>query len=638
MVWTLAEVVWTGVEIAWARAKVIWVGAEIASAPANAGFAPAESGARRQNTISEDAMAKGKLPRLTEAMVRALANDKSFERGKDYYRGGAISETMRQGLELRGECAGSEYEPYEISVTFNAKGIADTSCTCPYEYGGICKHTVALLLTYVHQPQAFHAAASVEGMLKQRSKEELLAIIDAMLRRDPKLRSLVELAATAQDASAGKAVDIAAIRKSARRALQHNDWDHSSARKIAKELRALGQIAESFVKANDWLAAGRVCHALLDETVSGYDHIIQQVDENGHIAVVVEEFTEVLGKALAKSNADSPMRRAWLETLLDAFAKDIEIGGIDFAFSARGIILKQASDEEWQGIEARVRRLAAGSRDWSREQLVRFLTEGLAKRGRKSEGDRLIREIGTPEQQAKLLIKEGHIEEAVRLMNDLVEGKPGLVTQFADWLLEAKAKQAALNFVLAHERTASWRRDQWLADYYRRHGTSEEAVAAQKTMLINSPSVEQFKALQAVCGKTKNWPEVRAEALAALERAGRFDALVEIALHEGDVARALEGLARATGGGATHLRMKVAAAAEKDLPHEAVRLYLERAEQEIAGRSRGSYSVAASTLKKVRPLFIQLHNQAAWAEYIQSLRESHKNLRALQDELRKAGL
>ena len=38
-------------------------------------------------------MAKEKLPRLTEAMVRALANDKSFERGKDYYRGGAISET-----------------------------------------------------------------------------------------------------------------------------------------------------------------------------------------------------------------------------------------------------------------------------------------------------------------------------------------------------------------------------------------------------------------------------------------------------------------------------------------------------------------------------------------------------------------
>jgi uncharacterized Zn finger protein len=583
-------------------------------------------------------MAKEKLPRLTEAQVRGLATDKSFARGKDYYLDGAVSETVRQGLELRGECEGSEYEPYEISVTLATRGIADTSCTCPYEYGGICKHIVALLLTYVHQPQAFRSIAPVEEMLKHRSQEELIAIINAMAKQDPKLLSLVELAATTQDANAGKAVDTAAIRKSARRALQYDYEDHLSSRKIAKELRALGQIAEPFVKANDWLNAGRVYHALLDETVSGYDEIIQQVDENGDLAAVVDEFAEALGKCVEKSAADNRTRRAWLETLLDAFAKDIEIGGIDFASSAPDILIKQASDEEWQWIEARVRTLAADSRDWGRGQLVSFLTEALEQRGRKSEADGLIREIGTPEQQAQLLIEEGRIEEAVRLMSDIVKDKPGLVTQFADWLLEAKAKAAALNFVLAHERTASWRRDQWLADYYRRHGTPEEAVAAQKTLLVNSPSVEQFKVLQAVCRKAKNWPEVRAEALAALERAKRFDALVEIALHEGDVARALEWLPRATGWGAAHLRMNVAEAAEKELPHEAVRLYLEKVEQEIAGRSRGSYSVAASTLKKVKPLFIKLHTEAAWTEYIKFLREAHKNLPALQDELRKAGL
>ncbi len=583
-------------------------------------------------------MAKEKLPRLTEAMVRALATDQSFERGKRYYLDGAVSETARQGMELRGECAGSHYEPYEISVTLAARGVADTSCTCPYEYGGICKHTVALLLTYVHQPKEFRAIAPVEEMLKHRSKEELLAIISVMLKQDPKLLALVELAATAQDASAGQSIDTAAIRKSTRRALQYNDWDHLNSRKIAKELRALGQIAGPFLKANDWINAGRVYHALLDETVSGYDEFIQQVDEDGDIAVVVDEFAEALGKSLEKSNVDSRTRRAWLETLLDAFAKDVEIGGIDFASSAPGIVIKQAGDEEWPWIEARVRALAASSRDWGREQFVGFLTEGLDEHGRKGEGDRLIREMGTPEQQAQLLIEEGRIEEAVRLMNDVVEGKPGLVTQFADMLLEAKAKAAALDFVLAHERTASRRRDQWLADYYRRYGTPQEAVTAQKTLLVNSPSVEQFKALQAVCRKTKNWPETRAEVLAALERAGRFDTLVEISLHEGDVARALEWLPRATGWGATHLRMKVAEAAEKDLPHEAVRLYLERVEQEIAGRSRSSYNTAAGYLKRAKPFFIKLHDRAAWAEYIKSLRESHKNLPALQDELRKAGL
>jgi uncharacterized Zn finger protein len=582
-------------------------------------------------------MAKEKSPPITEAMARALASEQSFERGKHYYLDGAISETLRQGMELRGECAGSQYEPYEISITLSARGIKDASCTCPYEYDGICKHAVALLLTYIHQPQAFHLVAPVEEMLKQRSKEELLAIIGAISKQDSKLRSLVELAATAQDASTGKAVDTAAIRKSARRVLQYDYEDYRSSRKVAKELRALGQIADPFVKANDWLNAGRIYHVLLDESVSGYDEMIQQVDENGDIAVVVNEFTEVLGKCLDKSDADSRTRHAWLETLLDAFAKEVEIGGIDFAYGASDIIIKQAGDEEWLWVEARVRTLANGSRDWGLEQFIGFLAKGMGQRGRKSEAEGLIREIGTPEQQAQLLIKERRIEEAVQMMNDIVESKPGLVTQFADWLLEAKAKQSALNFILTHERTASWRRDQWLADYYRRHGTPQEAVAAQKTLLVNSPSVEQFKVLQALCHKTKNWPEVRAEVLAGLERAKRFDALVEIALHEGDVARALEVLPRATGWSATNLRMKVAEAAEKELPYEAVRLYLERVEQEIAGRSRGSYKIAASYLKKVKPLFIKLHDNEAWVEYIRLLRETHKNLRALQDELRKAG-
>jgi uncharacterized Zn finger protein len=583
-------------------------------------------------------MAKEKLPRLTEAQVRALATDKSFERGKSYYRGGAVSETVRQGTELRGQCEGSEYAPYEISVTLDARGIKDASCTCPYDYGGICKHIVALLLTYVHQPQAFRDIAPVEELLKNHSKEELIAIISQMSKQDPKLLLLVEIAATTQEAKSGKPVDTKAIRKQARRALQYNDWEPISSRKIEKELRALGQLADRFVKANDWLSAGRVYHALLDETVSGYDEFIQQVDEEGHIAVFVDEFAEVLGKCLEKSDADSRTRRNWLETMLDAFAKDVEIGGIDFASSAPDIIIKQANTDEWQWIEERVRARAVSGREWEREQFIGFLIDGLDECGRASEASSLIREIGTPKQQAQLLIEERRIEEAVRLMTDIIKGKPGLVTNFADMLLEAKAKEAALNFVMTHEEARSWQRNQWLANYYRRHGTPEEAVEAQKKLFVNNPSVEQFKSLQEVCRKTKRWPKARAEVLSALERAERFDALVEIALHEGDVARALEILSQGTGWSAADLRVKVAQAVEKDFPREAVKLYLERVGLEIAARNRSSYHLAAKYLKKVKPLYTRLDGRAAWADYVNSLRGRHKKLTALQDELQKAGL
>lgn len=40
------------------------------------------------------------------------------------------------------ECQGSAYEPYEISININ-NDIIETECSCPYNYAGICKHTLA---------------------------------------------------------------------------------------------------------------------------------------------------------------------------------------------------------------------------------------------------------------------------------------------------------------------------------------------------------------------------------------------------------------------------------------------------------------------------------------------------------------
>lgn len=580
-------------------------------------------------------MTKEKLPRITETQIRALANSKSFERGSAYYLGGSISETARQGMELRGQCEGSDYEPYEVSVTLNAKGIQDTSCTCPYDYDGICKHIVALLLTYAHQPQSFSVIAPLEEMLKGRSKEELIALIGEMSRQDSKLRPLIEISSAHQSAKSGKAIDIASIRKRARRAMQYDDYEYGSWRRIEKELRSLGDIASHYFEAEDWLNAGALYHALLDESVKGYDEMMQQIDEDGDIAIVVDEFAEALGECLANSDADRERRRDWLDVLLDAYSKDIEIGGIDFASNAKGILIKQADEEEWAWIEDRVRARAARGRDWEREQFVAFLAEGLKHRGRKA--DSLIREIGTPEQQAQLLVKEGRIEDAAGIMAGIVKGKPGLVTRFANTLLEAKAKEAALRFVLAHS-TGGWQSDEWLAKYYRKYGTPQEALDGQKKLFLNSPSVQAFKNLQDICRKTKNWPEIRAEVLAALEREKKFGPLVEVALSEGDVARALELVPRLAAWGASDLKMKVAEAAEKKLPREALELYRQRAETEIAGRTRGSYHSAAVFLKKVKRLYLKLGDQAAWANYIRALRETHKRLPAFQDELRKADL
>jgi uncharacterized Zn finger protein len=322
-------------------------------------------------------MAEEKLPKVTEAHIRELASEKSFERGETYYRDGAVVEPIRQALELRAQCEGSDYEPYQVGATLAKSGIAETSCTCPYDYGGICKHIVALLLTYVHEPQAFRSIPPLSALLAGRSQKELIALIGELIKREPELLSLVELSVETEQAAQGKPLDVSAYRRQTRRALRHE-----SERVVEKELRALRELAARSAKAGDWLNAGAVYHAVLDEAVRGYNDMLREIDEDGGIAIVIDEFALGLNQCLKKSKTDAETRRAWLTTLLQAELTDIEMGGIDLAPSAREAVLENANDDEWVWIEERLNAAMSKSRGWEQEALARFLAAGQKRHGR----------------------------------------------------------------------------------------------------------------------------------------------------------------------------------------------------------------------------------------------------------------
>lgn len=106
--------------------------------------------------------------------------------------------------------------------------------------------------------------------------------------------------------------------------------------------------------------------------------------------------------------------------------------------------------------------------------------------------------------------------------------------------------------------------------------------------------------MREVCRKTKNWDEVRAEVLSALEWEDRYSALLEIALYEGDVKRALQLLPNVKGGGWRDYSQMVAEAAEKKYPREAIQIYRQKAETAIEERSRAAVwkSLQLQTIKQ----------------------------------------
>ena len=77
------------------------------------------------------------IPQLSEQDIRNRVGDQSFERGRRYYRDGAIFDARRQGMTLKACCAGSRAEAYRLEVMFDAEGIAKADCSCPVGAGGL---------------------------------------------------------------------------------------------------------------------------------------------------------------------------------------------------------------------------------------------------------------------------------------------------------------------------------------------------------------------------------------------------------------------------------------------------------------------------------------------------------------------
>jgi uncharacterized Zn finger protein len=86
------------------------------------------------------------IPSLSEATLRTHSSAASYSRGRSYYERGAVIDTVVRGNLLEGAVEGSQYTPYHVQVGFDAGGVSTATCTCPYDYGGWCKHIIALLL------------------------------------------------------------------------------------------------------------------------------------------------------------------------------------------------------------------------------------------------------------------------------------------------------------------------------------------------------------------------------------------------------------------------------------------------------------------------------------------------------------
>ncbi|MFL5690835.1 MAG: SWIM zinc finger domain-containing protein, partial [Ktedonobacteraceae bacterium] len=313
------------------------------------------------------------IPTISEEDILDFFDEGSFQRGKAYFHQHAIFNPRRQNMTLKASCQGSQASAYRVEVTFDAEGIADAICSCPVGMG--CKHTAALLLTWIHQPEDFLEQQDVDTVLQQRDKAELIALIKKMLRREPELEALLYTSGKQPGPISLTAYShrIASVFQK----YDNSEWGITSS--IVDELADIQDTADELAQQQDYAGATAIYELLVTSVLAqagSYD------DENGDFSSFIAGCLDVLTTYLEEIPDDKALREQILHTFFEAYRYDVKAGGIGMAENAADLLLQHATAEERKTIagwvnaaiaEANAERSSAYYSNWGQQQFGGFL-------------------------------------------------------------------------------------------------------------------------------------------------------------------------------------------------------------------------------------------------------------------------
>jgi uncharacterized Zn finger protein len=575
------------------------------------------------------------IPHLTESDIRNWTDAVYYQRGQKYYEQGAIYDGRKQGMTLKSKCSGSQAPFYRQEVLFNSRGIESAECSCPIGEGGHCKHTVALLLSWVNNPDSFQESESLDAVLEKRSKTELIAIIKEMLEQDPDLESLLELPLVEGDS---QLLSIKAIRQQANRAFREVDFEWGYAREIKRDLNPLLKLAAGYLSRNDAENSALVYETVV-ETILDNDNAALG-DEEGELLGVVHDCCDGLGRCLPAID-DAKKRIEVLQVLFSAYQWDtIKIGGVGAADNVPEILRSQTTPNERIEIAKWTREIMPKRKSWSdgyhRAVLGRLLLSLEADILDDEAYLKICRQTGRLNDLLERLLVLNRIEEAenaARKAEDYPLFKA--IEVFAGHKRTDLAEKLIIERLrISRDKDVDERLIGWLSERLKVRGDLTGSLGLEERLFWKYPNLEKYKKLHKLAKQLKRWGVLRTQIISELEKKRDFDFLVDLYLYEKEVGHALATLEKRPRRWGDHgLHIEVAQAAKKQYPQEAIRLFRAEAERFINYRNRDGYSQAALCLREVWDVYRQLGEMQLWQKLIANIREQYKRLPALQDEL-----
>ena len=135
-------------------------------------------------------------PVFSESLALNLSTPSSFHRGGEYFRDGGVEKIWREGEVYKALVRGTRLYEVSLRVTAEVDEGVKADCTCPYDFGGVCKHVVAAILALAadkslaadHPPrQKEQPAQKVDKLVASASDTQRQVFLKRLLVKDPHL-------------------------------------------------------------------------------------------------------------------------------------------------------------------------------------------------------------------------------------------------------------------------------------------------------------------------------------------------------------------------------------------------------------------------------------------------------------------
>jgi uncharacterized Zn finger protein len=603
--------------------------------------------------------------KLTEASIRAGANEKSFARGRELFRRGAVSQAAIQGDVLSGACEGTQSPFYRVRAELDGGGVRSASCTCPYDFGGYCKHIVALLLSYAHDPERFVVRKEPAELLSDLSREQLITLVTKLVGEQPDLYDRVEAALAAPSVSGRRKtspakrreVDVEVYRRRVR-AVMHG-LDHMPASEaywhvggLADELRGVERSAREFLDAGEAEAALRILLTLLEESHDGFQYID---DSNGELGDFLNGLGGTLAEVSLSLDLDEDQREDLLSDLdeLHDSLRDYGVEGLSAAILAAqhgwGEVSRQGhrgeaggadvdeGNEEWDEDEEGTIEEEADwyGPAWSPEDPVRVFTRAklnvLERQGRTDEYLALCLSAGEHLRYALKLLEldrlPGAVSHALKRFTDAGEaftlaqrlresGHLDEALRVGERGLRLKGRKAALG--------------QWLGAIEEARGRTRQVLEAWLAAFREAPSLDLWHTVKRLA--SSRWNKLKPEVIASLEKFYDKRPLAEVLVEEQEWDAAIRVADK-------HAQDHPAAAATvadaliTRRPEWVIRASVKQAESLIAPTKSSLYPAAADWLRRAKAAYALAGRAEEWQEYLRRLKEQYRRRPALMAQL-----